>query len=109
MADKSKAVKTKDTDKPVDRMGDLQRFQMDARPNRVAALEVGQTYIECVRMPFDKATSADLKLAKGRLNSSLVKAISRAKARTNFSYQQESGVFQTESHDFMVYASVTRL
>lgn len=87
----------------------MQRIHPNGRSNRIAALGVGESHAEAIRLNFDEATRQSLRTAKENLRNTMNRAAANAKQRTGFAFVVETGeILASHSGEIMVVAIVTR-
>lgn len=89
----------------------MERNFPNSRANQIAALEVGQSYSESVRL--DLSIRGDHKsqmtTLKTNLRSTVNKAANNAEKRSGNKYVIEGGEFFTRSNDLMLTVVATRV
>lgn len=86
-----------------------QRIHPDSRPNRLAALEIGESISEARRIDLDTSPKDTIEAETEKLKSVMSKAANFATKRSGYKFITEVGDFRTRSGDLMVVAVVTRL
>lgn len=79
-----------------------------SRPNRIAALGVGESESAVKRIDLDNASLDMVNAAVVDLKGTMSKAAARAAERTGHSYTTESSTAFTASNAILVFAVVTR-
>ncbi len=87
----------------------MQRFHATSRPNKIAALEIGDSDAMAVRIDFDTQTKEAIDNAVNLLKSNMGKAADTAAKRSGNKYITEIGKFFTRSGDIVVVSTVTRM
>lgn len=87
---------------------EMQRVVSDSRPNRIAALEVGQSESAVIRLSLEEAVDVDVQATINDLKSTMSKAAVRAAERTGYTYMTESGTTLTSTGGIIVFSVVTR-
>lgn len=81
----------------------------NSRPNRIAALDVGQSVAEATRFAFDAATKEDIKACLTNLRGTMTKAAHLATQRSGHEFTTDTFTSLTYSGDIMVVGVVTRI
>lgn len=90
-------------------LGDTTKLGMSvSRPNRIAALGVGESESAVKRIDLDNASLDMVNAAVVDLKGTMSKAAARAAERTGYSYTTESSTAFTASNAILVFAVVTR-
>lgn len=81
----------------------------DSLPTRLCELAIGKCETRSLRFELEQATSKTISEAKESLSGACRSAVSRAKARTDFEYEVETGDFRTRNDCVVVCATITRI
>ncbi len=89
----------------------MERNFPNSRANQIAALEIGQSYSESVRLDMSKPIDhqAQLTTIKTNLRSTVNKAANNAAKRSGNEYVIEGGEFFTRSYDLVITVVATRI
>jgi hypothetical protein len=89
----------------------MERNFPNSRANQIAALEIGQSYSESVRLDCSQPGDHKERLTttKTNLRSTVNKAANNAAKRSGHEYVIEGGEFFTRSYDLMITVVATRV
>lgn len=87
----------------------MQRVHPDSRSNKIANLEVGESYAEAHRINPEDVAMEVIEVRTTNLRSTMGKAAARANERTGNSYTTELGGYVTNGKAYIVCATVTRV
>lgn len=102
---------SKTAKKPADDSTGMKRHHPESRANKIAALQLGETYSEAVVFEFDFVQRDEMLLRSENLRATFSSAVARAGERTaGHKYRMNSGSFiGSTSGDIVVTVAVTRI
>ena len=81
----------------------------DSRANKIATLEVGESYSTSIRLDISNYDKDGISDQKTKLRNTINKAASNAEKRSGRSFVIEAGEFFTRSYYLIITVVVTRL